>query len=64
VITNEDNIMKLTSKHLAIRTRSVVDHDRIELKEVKSYKQRNNDKLSKSDNVVSVVNYLKRLIVK
>jgi hypothetical protein len=56
--------MKLTSKHLAIRTRSVVDHDRIELKEVKSYKQRNDDKLSKSDNVISVVNYLKRLIVK
>jgi hypothetical protein len=57
-------MIKLTSQHLAIRTRSVVKHDRLELKEVKPYKQKNYDKLSKMDNVVSVVNYLKRLIVK
>lgn len=56
--------MKLTSEHLAIRTRSIIKYDRLELKEVKTYKQRNNDKLSKNDNVISVVNYLKRLIVK
>jgi hypothetical protein len=56
--------MKLTSEHLAIRTRSIIKFDRLELKEVKPYNQRNDDKLSKSDNVVSVVNYLKRLIVK
>jgi hypothetical protein len=57
-------MIKLTSDHLAIRTRSIIKHDRLELKEVKPYKQRNDDKLSKSDNVISVVNYLKRLIVK
>jgi hypothetical protein len=56
--------MKLTSEHLAIRTRSIIKYDRLELKEVKPYKQKNYDKLSKMDNVVSVVNYLKRLIVK
>ena len=56
-------MIKLTSDHLAIRTRSIIKHDRIELKEVKQHKKRNDDKLSKIDNVISVANYLKRLII-
>lgn len=57
-------MIKLTSDLLAIRTRSIINHDRIELKEFKNYNHKNDEKILKKDNVVSIVKYLKRLIVK
>lgn len=57
-------MIKLTSDLLAVRTRSIINHDRTELKEFKSYNHKNDEKILKKDNVVSIVKYLKRLIVK
>jgi len=57
-------MIQLTSELLAIRTRSIVNHDRIDLEKDKNYSQKNNDKQTKEDTVLSIVNYLKRLIVK
>lgn len=56
-------MIKLTSDLLAVRTKSIVKHDRIELKEIKEDNQKNN-LVIKKDNVISIVNYLKRMIVK
>lgn len=56
-------MIKLTSQHLAIRTRSVVKHDRLELKEVKTCEKQSSDNLVKNNNVISIAKYLKRLII-
>lgn len=56
-------MIKLTSQHLAIRTRSIIKHDRIELKKIKKCEKQFYTNFVKNNNVISIAKYLKRLII-